>query len=30
MTVSVTERQLYLDINGTSLSTAIHDRPLGA
>lgn len=30
MTVSVTERELYLDINGTSLSTAIHDRPLGA
>jgi uncharacterized protein YaeQ len=29
MTVSVTERELYLDINGTSVSTAIHDRPLG-
>ena len=28
MTVSVTERQLYLDLNGTNLSTAIHDRPL--
>ena len=28
MTVSVTERELYLDLNGTSLSTAIHDRPL--
>lgn len=25
MTVSVTERQLYLELNGTHLSTAVHD-----
>jgi len=28
MTVSVTERQLYLDLNGTSLSSALHDQPI--
>ncbi|WP_322410890.1 YaeQ family protein [Microbacterium invictum] len=28
MTLSVTERQLYLDLNGTALSSAIHDQPL--
>jgi uncharacterized protein YaeQ len=26
LTLSVTERELYLDINGTSLSSAVHDR----
>jgi len=26
MTVSITERELYLDLNGTSVSTTIHDR----
>ncbi|WP_298862525.1 YaeQ family protein [uncultured Microbacterium sp.] len=26
MTVSVTERQLYLELNGTHLSTAVHDH----
>ena len=25
MTVSITERELYLDLNGTSMSTTIHD-----
>lgn len=29
MTVSVTERQLYLDLNGTSLTTALHERRVG-
>lgn len=28
MTVSVTERQLYLELNGTHLSTAVHDHPI--
>ena len=28
ITLSVTERQLYLDLNGTSLSSAIHTRAL--
>ncbi|WJL96920.1 YaeQ family protein [Microbacterium sp. ET2] len=28
VTLSVTERQLYLDLNGTALSTEIHDEPL--
>lgn len=28
MTLSVTERQLYLDLNGTALSSALHDEPL--
>lgn len=28
MTVSVTERELYLDLNGTSLSTPIVDQPI--
>jgi uncharacterized protein YaeQ len=28
MTLSITERQLYLELNGTSLSSAVHDRPL--
>lgn len=28
MTVSVTERELYLDLNGTSLSTPVVDHPL--
>jgi len=28
MTVSVTERQLYLDLNGTSLSSAVHEHPI--
>ena len=26
MTVSITERELYLDLNGTSMSTTIHDH----
>ncbi len=26
MTVSITERELYLDLNGTSISTTIHDH----
>ena len=26
MTVSITERELYLDLNGTSVSTTIHDH----
>lgn len=30
LTVSVTEREMYLDINGVNLSTAIHDRALDA
>lgn len=29
VTVSVTEGQLYLDINGVSLSSALHRHPLG-
>ncbi len=28
MTVSVTERQLYLELNGTTLSTSVHDQPI--
>ncbi len=28
LTLSVTEGQLYLDLNGTSLSSAVHDHPL--
>ena len=28
MTVSVTERQLYLDLNGVTLSTLVHEHPL--
>ena len=27
LTLSVTERRIYLDINGTSLSSAILERP---
>ena len=26
MTLSITERELYLDLNGTSVSSAIHDH----
>lgn len=26
-TLTVTERQLYLDLNGTTLSSAVHARP---
>ena len=29
LTVSVTERQLYLDLNGVTLSSVVHDHPLG-
>ena len=29
VTLSVTEGQLYLDVNGTSLSSAVHDHPIG-
>ena len=29
MTVSITERELYLDLNGTSVSTTIHDHRIG-
>lgn len=29
MTVSVTERQLYLDLNGTTLGTEVHEHRLG-
>lgn len=29
ITVSVTERQLYLDLNGVSLTSVVHDHPLG-
>ena len=29
ITVSVTEGQLYLDLNGVTLSSAVHDHPLG-
>ena len=29
VTLSVTEGQVYLDINGTSLSSALHEHPLG-
>lgn len=28
LTLSVTEGQLYLDVNGVSLSSAVHDHPL--
>jgi len=28
MTVSVTERQLYLELNGAHLSTAVHEHPI--
>ena len=28
ITVSVTERQVYLDLNGVTLSSAVHDHPL--
>ncbi|WP_127473965.1 YaeQ family protein [Microbacterium sulfonylureivorans] len=28
MTLSVTEHQVYLDINGVSLTSAVHDHPL--
>lgn len=28
ITVSVTERQLYLELNGTQLSSAVHDQPI--
>jgi hypothetical protein len=28
MTLSVTERELYLDLNGTSLSTPVHEHRL--
>ena len=28
MTLSVTERQLYLELNGTSLSSAVHDHAI--
>lgn len=28
VTLSVTEGQLYLDINGTSVSSALHDEPI--
>lgn len=28
VTISVTERQLYLEINGTSLNSGIHDHPI--
>ncbi|WCD93831.1 YaeQ family protein [Microbacterium sp. nov. GSS16] len=30
MTVSVTERQLYLELNGVHLSTTVHERPIRA
>lgn len=29
ITVSVTERQVYLELNGVTLSTVVHDHPLG-
>jgi len=29
VTVSVTEGQLYLDLNGTSISTAVHEHAIG-
>jgi uncharacterized protein YaeQ len=29
MTLSVTERQLYLDLNGTTLASAVHELPVG-
>jgi len=29
MSVSVTERQLYLELNGVTLSSAVHEVPLG-
>lgn len=29
LTASVTERQLYLDLNGVTLSSVVHDHPLG-
>jgi uncharacterized protein YaeQ len=28
ITVSVTERELYLDLNGATLSSVVHDHPL--
>jgi uncharacterized protein YaeQ len=28
VTVSVTEQQLYLELNGTNLTTAVHDHPI--
>lgn len=28
LTVSVTERQLYLELNGSTLSTAVHEHPI--
>lgn len=28
MTLSVTERQLYLDLNGAAFSSAVHDHPI--
>jgi hypothetical protein len=28
MTLSVTERQLYLELNGLSLSSAVHEQPI--
>lgn len=30
MTVSVTERHLYLELNGANLSTAVHEHPIRA
>jgi len=30
MTVSVTERQIYLELNGVHLSTTVHERPIRA
>ena len=29
VSVSVTERQLYLELNGASLSSAVRDDPIG-
>jgi len=29
MTLTVTEQVLYLDLNGTTLTTAIHEHQLG-
>ncbi|HYI51307.1 MAG TPA: YaeQ family protein [Microbacterium sp.] len=29
MTLSITERRLYLELNGATLSSAVHDHPLG-
>jgi hypothetical protein len=28
LTLSITERQIYLELNGTNLTSAIHDQPL--